>query len=121
MVTNLVRNRRGVGKTGCLLSVLLFVVLLYYGLEIGRHYWKLYEIQDAMKVAARFAQTTTDEQIRLQLMGRVEELGLPLEARRFVIRRGARRIDIRTQYPVDMELPFTRRRIIFRPHVDEPF
>jgi hypothetical protein len=111
---------RGVSTLGCLLSLLLVAVVFYYGIDIGRVYWDYYKLLDQMKVAARFAQTQNDEQILRTLRGTVDELGLPEQAKRFVIRRteAPRMIRIGTQYTVQIELPFTVRILTMKPEAE---
>ncbi len=111
---------RGVSSIGCLFSLLIVVVVFYYGIDIGRAYWDYYKLLDQMKVSARFAQTQTDDQILRTLRGTVDELGLPDQAKRFVIRRiqSPRVIRIRTEYNVQIELPFTVRVLTMKPEVE---
>jgi hypothetical protein len=114
------RGQRGVSSLGCLFSLLIVAVVFYYALDIGRVYWDYYKLLDQMKVSARFAQTQNDEQILRALRGTVDELGLPEQAKRFVIRRteSPRRIRIRTEYNVPIELPFTVRILNMKPEVE---
>jgi hypothetical protein len=111
---------RGVSSLGCLFSLLVVAVVFYYGIDIGRVYWNYYKLLDQMKVSARFAQTQTDEQILRTLRGTVDELGLPDQAKRFVIRRNPSpaTIQIRTEYNVEVELPFTVHVITLKPEAE---
>ena len=120
MVTRRRGPPRGVSTLGCLFSLLIVAVVFYYGIDIGRVYWDYYKLLDQMKVAARFAQTQNDEQILRTLRGTVDELGLPEQAKRFVIRRteAPRMIRIQTQYTVQIELPFTVRVVTMKPEAE---
>jgi len=120
MVSARRRQSRGASSLGCLFSLLLVAVVFYYGIDIGRVYWNYYKLLDQMKVSARFAQTQTDEQILRALRGTVDELGLPDQAKRFVIRRNPspRTIQIRTEYNVEVELPFTVHVITLKPEAE---
>jgi hypothetical protein len=120
MVTRRRGPPRGVSTLGCLFSLLLVAVAFYYGIDIGRVYWNYYKLLDQMKVSARFAQTQNDEQILRSLRLTVDELGLPDQAKRFVIRRtdAPRMIRIRTEYNVQIELPFTVRILTMKPEVE---
>ena len=120
MVTRRHGPSRGVSTLGCLFSLLLVAVVFYYGIDIGRVYWAYYKLLDQMRVSARFAQTQNDEQILRTLRGTVDELGLPDQAKRFVIRRteGPRMIRIQTQYTVEIELPFTVRIVTMKPEAE---
>jgi hypothetical protein len=112
------RSRRGVTTLGCLFSLLIAAVILYYAVDIGRVYWKYYKLTDEMQTSARFAAHNTDEEIRRHLAGIARDLGLPEEAQRFVIRRVPPVVTIRTQYHATIELPFHNRTLILKPHAE---
>jgi hypothetical protein len=119
------RGRSGASKLGCLVALALFVGALVYGSRVGRIYYRYYSLVDDMKQAARFAQTTTDEAIRANLVYNIDQLAIPTEAkRRLVISRTEtpQRILIRTEYRETFELPFVEPRIIvLRPKVEAGF
>jgi hypothetical protein len=116
MVTR--RSRRGVSTLGCLFSLLIAAVVLYYAVDIGRVYWKYYRLTDEMATSARFASHNSDEEIRRHLAGIARDLDLPPEAQRFVIRRVPPTVTIRTQYSVTIELPFHNRILTLKPHAE---
>lgn len=111
------RDRNGASTLGCLVAILLFMALLYYGVDIGKTYWNYYRLIDEMKTSARFAQTQPDDQIVRHLIGVVQDLGLPAEAQRIVIRRTEHppTVTIRTRYTVVLELPFKHKRVTLTP------
>lgn len=113
------RSRRGVSTLGCLFSVLVAAVVLYYALDVGRVYWKYYKLKDEMTTSARFASSNSDEDIRRQLVGVARDLELPAEAQRFVILRTQSPpiVTIRTEYRVTIELPFHNRILTLKPNV----
>lgn len=110
MVTSsrLWRNTRGSSKKGCLFTLLLLAVATYYGIGIGGHYFRYFRLLDEMRTQARLATNIDNATIQRRVLGKIEELDLPSEARRLTIRRTARprEILIRTSYPVTFELPF---------------
>ena len=112
--------RRGSSNLGCLVTMLFAAVVLYYGIDIGRVYWKYYRLTDEMEVSARFAQGKSDAEIQSRLAGIVRDLELPAEAQRFIIQRTGQPIvvKIRTQYHVTIELPFHHRVVTLKPHVE---
>jgi hypothetical protein len=73
-----------------------------------------------MRTNARFAKTMTDEELLRRLRLTVDDLDLPSDAKRFVIRRTKYppAVVIRTQYRELIELPFHRRALVFRPAVE---
>ena len=52
MVTETRRGRRGASTLGCLVAVLLFMAVLYYGVDLGRVYWSYYRLIVEMEQAA---------------------------------------------------------------------
>ena len=120
MVTETRRGRRGASTLGCLVAVLLFMAVLYYGVDLGRVYWSYYRLIDEMETSARFAQTQPDEAIVKHLVGIAQDLSLPAEAQRFTIRRTEHPpiVTIKTRYSVDIDLPFKRKRITLTPEVE---
>jgi hypothetical protein len=73
-----------------------------------------------METSARFASTQSDDQIRQHLKGVAQDLGLPTEAQRIVIQRSKHPpvVTIRSQYTVELVLPFTRKELTLRPAVE---
>src|SRR2546422_8677273 len=53
-------GRRGASSTGCLISLLVFVALLYYGVNIGEVYFRYYRLLDEMQSQARLAAALDD-------------------------------------------------------------
>jgi hypothetical protein len=113
-------RRRGVSTLGCLFSLLIAAVVLYYAVDVGKVYWKYYRLRDEMENTARFAERKSDEDLQRHLAGVARDLDLPPEAQRFVIRRTQVPpvIAIRTQYQITLELPFHNRILTLRPHVE---
>lgn len=120
-MVRLLRDRRGMGRTGCLLWILLLVAGAYFGVQIGGVYLRYWRLVDEMRTQAQFAPSLTDETIRRRLLRKVEELGLPPEARAFTIRRSTRprEIHIFTTYQEIVEFPFYTRTLTFNPEVRE--
>jgi len=99
---------RGATRLGCLFTLLVLAVVGYFGLQVGTVYWHRYQLWDEMNTQASFAGQIADAAIRRRLIQRVEQLGLPAEARRVRITREARprAIRIRIIYDEKVELPF---------------
>lgn len=104
------RDESGKSRAGCLLTLLIMIVVGYYGFGIGEVYYKYWRLKDEMRAQARLAPGIDDDTIRRRLQRKVEELELPEEARRLRIRRTARprEITITTTYQDTLELPFYR-------------
>lgn len=111
-------NRRGASAIGCLASVVVVIALLYYGVNLGRVWWRYWEVKDRMKVAARFSVNQSDAQLLAQLRADAHELGLP-EGTRFRIRRirETSTIVIATEYQEAVDLPLLRRTFVLKPEI----
>lgn len=117
----MVRLRRGASTLGCLLSILLMVTLIYFGVNIGEPYLRFFRFQDAMRQEARFAATKTDDDIRRRLAALADSLGLPDHAGRVNVQRGNRRIRISSSYSERVELPLIARDFLFTPRAESSF
>lgn len=116
-------NRRGKTNLGCLFSLLIFAVLLYYGVNIGEVWFRYYRFLDEMKTQVRFAASIDDGTIRRRLQAAVDKIGIPDSvAGRIVIRRSAnpRQIQIETRYSESVDLPLFRRTFVFGPKATQP-
>lgn len=122
MVNRTHNARRGASTIGCLFSLILLAAGIFYGVNIGKVYFRYYQLQDTMRTNARLAPSLTDATIRRRLITRVEELGLPPEAQKFVIRRSGRprTIEITTEYSESVDLPLFKHTFNFKPHTSEP-
>jgi len=111
------RTRRGTSGFGCLVSIVLIVAAAYYGLHIGRVYFRFYQLQDEMESAARMAPSLKDDVIYRRLAAQSDSLlGRTLT---FEIRR-TNRITIHTEYSDSVDLPFFKHTFHLKPRVEEP-
>jgi hypothetical protein len=115
-------GRLGSSRRGCLFAVLLCAVVLYYGVNVVGVYLRYWQLRDEMHSAATLAPSLDDETIQRRLVTAVDDLRLPAEARRFVIRRRERprEISISTSYSETIDLPFTRYTFHFHPEARAP-
>jgi len=113
-----VKDRRG--RLGCLVTLMLLALVLYYGLPVVRVYWDYYQLIDEMQTTARFANSLSDNDITSRLRSTVDRLGLPGEAKLFTILRTQvpARVTIRTRYREVIELPFHQRTLTFQPRAE---
>jgi hypothetical protein len=114
-------SRRGSGGFGCLFSLLLFGVALYYGANIGKVYLRYYQLIDGMRSQARLAPSLQDDVIYRRLNLQADSL-LPKSRPRFKITRGGHpnRIVIETQYTDHVDLPLFKHSFLMRPRAEEP-
>ena len=110
-------DRPGKTNLGCLFTLLILGAVAYYGAGAGASYLKYWQMLDEMKSQARFAPNMEDPVIRRRLVTKAQELELPNEATRFVIRRLARprEIVITTRWQDSINLPFYVWVITFQP------
>lgn len=116
-------SRRGASSAGCLLSLLLVVAVLYYGVNIGEVYFRYYRLLDEMQTETRLAAGLDDGTIRRRIQAAVEEIGLPEAAgANLVIRRTAypREIVIETSYGESVSLPFFNHTFSLHPKASQP-
>ena len=115
-------SRRGGSTLGCLVSLLVFIAVLYYGVHIGEVYWRYYQILDEMKVNARLAPNLADDVIQRRLQAKVEEVFDNEKSMKFRISRGGRTrtITIETQYRDSVSLPLFQRSFELKPKAEEP-
>ena len=114
-------NRRGASKLGCLVMLLLVSAVGYFGVNVGRHLLKYYELKEAMRAEARYAASRSDVVIKRRLSSLVDSLGLPESARNIQVRRGDHTIWIWTEYYVHIEFPGFVKEIDFLPQAQGPF
>lgn len=112
--------RRGAGGLGCLLSLVLFLGAVYYGVNIGQVYLRYYQMLDGMRTQAQLAPGLHDEVINRRLTQQADSL-LPGDPPTFTITRGGHpnRITIETEYTDEVDLPLFKHTFILRPKAEE--
>jgi hypothetical protein len=115
------RGTRGGSTLGCLVSLIVFVAALYYGVHVGEVFWRYYQLLDEMKVNARLAPNLADDVIQRRLQAKVEEV-FGDRHMTFRITRGGptRSITIQTQYRDSVSLPLFKRTFELKPKAEEP-
>ena len=117
-------SRRGASSSGCLFSLLIFVAVLYYGVNIGEVFFRYYRLVDELQTQTRLAAALDDGTIRRRIQAAVEEIGIPDSAggRQLIVRRTAapRQITIETRYSESVSLPFFNHTFSFHPKATQP-
>ena len=116
-------GRRGASTTGCLISLAVFVAVLYYGVNIGELYFRYYRLLDEMQTQARLAAALDNGTIQRRIQAAVQDIGLPDEAATdLTITRSAspREITIETSYSESVHLPLFAHTFSFHPKATEP-
>lgn len=116
------RDRRGKSRLGCIVTLLLIALGLYYGIPIGSVYFRYWRLNQEIKTQARLAPSIDNATIMRRIRRKVEELGLPDEAKEISIRRTLRprEIVIKTSYEETIELPFFNYTLALTPEVKSP-
>jgi len=117
------RDRRGASTLGCLLSLLVLVAVLYYGVNIGEVYFRYYRILDEMQSQARLAAALDNGTIQRRLGAAIQDIGLPDDASsNLEITRSAspREITIETDYSETVNLPLFLHTFHLHPKATEP-
>ena len=117
------RDRRGASTIGCLLSLLVLVAVLYYGVNIGEVYFRYYRILDEMQAEAHVAAALDNGMIQRRIASAIQEIGLPDDASsNLQITRSAspRSITIETEYSETVNLPLFVHTFHLHPKATEP-
>lgn len=116
-------RRRGASTTGCLVSLLVLVAVLYYGVNIGEVYFRYYRLLDEMGTQARVAAALDNGTIQRRIGAAIQEIGIPDEAAaNLQITRTAspREITIESEYSEAVHLPLFDHTFKFHPKATEP-
>ena len=115
-------NRRGTSSLGCLVTLLLFVAALYYGVNIGELFFRYYRLLDEMQTQAQLAPSLDDGTIRRRIQAAAQDIGLPAEAQQVKIARRAspREIVIEIAYAETVPLPLFTHTFTFHPKASQP-
>jgi hypothetical protein len=118
------RGERGTSSKGCLLTLLIFVAVLYYGINIGEVFFRYYRLLDEMQSEARLSAGLDDGTIRRRIQTAIDEIGLPDSAgyRQLRVVRTAypRQIVIETHYSEVVRLPLFNHSFAFHPRATQP-
>lgn len=122
-MVSLRRDRSGSSTIGCLLSLLVLVAVLYYGVNIGEVYFRYYRLLDEMQGQARVAAALDNGTIQRRIGSAIQEIGLPDDAsNNLQITRSAtpREIVIETDYAETVNLPLFVHTFHLHPKATEP-
>lgn len=123
MVSGSRKSRRGASTTGCLVSLLVLVAVLYYGVNIGEVYFRYYRLVDEMKSQARLAAALDNGTIQRRLGSAIQEIGVSEDAAtNLQITRSSspRQITIETDYSESVHLPLFNHTFRLHPKATEP-
>lgn len=109
-------DRYGKVKVGLVVTIVVLAAVGYYGVEIGGVYWRKYRFGDEVTQQLGFAGQRSDDGIRQGILQKIDQMGLPQEARRFRLVRTEqpRRLRFSVTYTETVNLLFTTREISVR-------
>ena len=115
-------SQRGKSRVGCIVTLLLLALGLYYGIPAGSVYVRYWRLNQEIKTQARVAPSIDNATIIRRIRRTVEELGLTEEAKQVSVRRTLRprEIVIKTGYEETIELPFFSYTFALAPEVKSP-
>lgn len=108
-------SRRGATKLGCLVFLLLFSAVMYFGVNAGEKYYQYLQFKDAMQQEIRFRSFLPNDKIKANLRSAADSLGLPEDAGLVTITRNGGQITIESHYEEIIDLPGFKREIHFEP------
>jgi hypothetical protein len=106
-------RRSGASTLGCLFTLLVMAVVVYFAVNGLEVYWNYVEFRDEMRQQAQFASQHTNDQIIRRLRIVADSLGLPEDAQQIAVNRGPNKITIEAEYDAVIQLPFTTRTVHF--------
>jgi hypothetical protein len=117
----MVSTRRGSSNLGCLLTLLLFVAALYYGVHVGEVYIRYYRLLDAMRFQASIAPSVKDDNVlNRRLMATADSI-LGFTPDFLIVRTGQPpHITIQTEYRDSVDLPLFKRGFPLHPRAEAP-
>ena len=104
------RNReRGDGRTGFLISLVIFGVAVFVGVKVIPVRVNAYEFRDFIQEECRFAATrANDKEIYARIFDKAKELRLPLEKKNLHMERTTREMIISAKYEQTIDLKLTK-------------
>lgn len=121
---NLTRNRAGKGGFGCVSTIVVMGLIMFFGSRFLKPWIHYQQFRDEMRSNARFATTLADSVMLIRLRAQADTLGLPAEAKKISIRHIRGRpntITISAEYTEKVKLPiFGIKLLRFKPKVEEP-
>lgn len=117
----MVKSRAGITRNGCLVVLLLFAAVVYFGIPIGETYFRYLEYKDRMKVELKFRGGLPNERITRNLQMAADSIGLPEEAGNVLITRKDRQITVEADYEEIIHLPGYQRVIRFKPSATDTY
>ncbi len=112
-------NRQsGFGTFKALLALALFGAVIYLGLKLVPPFFHNWEFQDTIGAVARtatYAQGSTEESIRTDVVAKAKEIGVPVTEEQVTVSKANYGVNIEVNYTVPVELPGYTVKLKFNP------
>ena len=117
----MIREReRGAGRLKAIIWLLIFLALVYLGIKIVPAYFNNYQLEDTIRVEARFAtvQRKAEEDIRNDIYRKIQDLDIPARREDIRVQSTDRGVRISVDYTVEVDLLGYKLRLQFNPSAD---
>jgi hypothetical protein len=99
-------GERGEGRFGTLVGIIVLALTIYLGVKIVPVLINGYTFRDFLEEEARFAALRNrDEEVRIRVLRKAQDLDLPVGAKDILITRSTTHFDIKVKYIVPIETP----------------
>jgi cell division protein FtsL len=111
------RGQHGFITFSGLLLLLVVAAILFASYKLLPPYIDNYQLQDSIENLARTAtyNRLTESEIRNQVLGAAQELGIPLDERQVVVQRSGSSVNIAVQYYIPVDLLVHQMELQFAP------
>jgi hypothetical protein len=114
------RGQRGEGQIGCIVGLIILVAASYIAFKMIPVKVRAADLRQEITDVARSAGMYSEPEIRKRIMGKAEELGLPLQPGDLKVLRKSDRVLIEATYVVPVEFPGYTYQWKFRHIADNP-
>ncbi len=113
-------RERGEGRIGCLFWSVVLAIVVLIGFKMVPVKYASAQFFDFMYEQAKYAQQTTPENMKKELMKKARQLQIPLDPKNLVVKKRGGRIQIDASYTVPVEFPGYTYVWEFSETIDEP-
>ncbi len=113
-------RERGGARLKAVVWLVVFVALVYLGVKIVPVYFSNYQLEDSIRVEARFAtvQRRAEEDIRSDIYRKIQDLDIPARREDIRVQSTDRGVRISVDYTVEVDLLGYKLRLQFNPSAD---
>ncbi len=113
-------RERGEGRIGCLFWGVVLAIVVLVGFKMVPIKYASAQFFDFMYEQAQYAQKTSPENMKKELMKKARQLEIPLDPKKLTVKKRGGRIQIEAEYTVPVEFPGYTYVWEFAEKIDEP-